>query len=427
MPNVQSEWRDGHFRTNVSLDVKHTHQSGLTGVMSLTPDFRNIEDEVESIDFSYTERWYSDRRPFFVEGGGYMPPGEMFYSRRIEDFDVGTKLFGTVGRTSVGLLDAYSLDGRNDLALNVRQDIANYHRATLAYVRTDQSGATNQTYHLGGRYRKLLGPGSFRLYGNVFQSHTEGSDAGTSWSVNAGRPQGQGKLSFWANYRRVDPTFDPWDGFAPDTDLEGFSASVNFWDRFEERRTELHAAWLDWSSVDRTDGRRYHDDLALSYWIDYRDGTSWNVSWSHSDRPPNADRILRVGLGWNRKKLTQEGYASIRWGRQDGADYLYYSADQGFKVSDKLRCHVGYEFRESDYPNDADDERVRRATVTMNYDLTDEKSLCSRLLTGDLGTNFFLSYRQAVRAGTDLFVILGDPNADHTESRLAVKTKWVYR
>ncbi len=209
MPNVQSEWHDGHFRTNISLDTKYTHRSGLTGVMSLTPDFRNIEDEVESIDFSYTERWYSDRRPFFVEGGGYMPPGEMFYSRRIEDLDLGLKLFGTVNRTSIGLLDAYSLDGRNDLALNIRHRIARDNQATVAYVRTNQPGLDNETYHLRGRYHKIIGRGSFRVSARVFESHTEGGAGGTSWSVNANRWQGQGKPSFWANYQHVDPTFDP--------------------------------------------------------------------------------------------------------------------------------------------------------------------------------------------------------------------------
>jgi len=429
MPNVQSEWQDGHLRTKISLDAKYTHQSGLIGVMSLTPDFRNIEDEVESIDFSYTERWYSDRRPFFVEGGGYMPPGEMFYSRRIESFDLGMKLFGTVDRTSIGLLDAYSLAGRNDLALNIRQRIADQHGAVIGYVRTDQSGATNETYHLRGNYRKIIGRGSFRVSACVFQNYTEGSNGGTFWSVSAGRWQGPGKPGFRANYYHVDPTFDPWDGYVPDTDLEGFSAGVNFWDSFEERRTESYGVRLSWSSFNHTDGSRYHDDLGLRYWVDYRDGTEWSVSWSRSDRPPNLDRTWGVSLGWNSKKLHQGGGLGLTWGKRDGADYLYYWLGQGLKLNDKLYCTVGHEYRESDYPDggENEDERIGRSMVSFNYDFTPEKTLGGRLLTGDLGTNFFVSYRQAVRVGTDLFVILGDPNADHTQSRLAVKTKWVYR
>ncbi len=426
MPNIQSEWNEGHFRTNIALDTKYMHPSGLTGVMSLTPDFRNIEDEVESVDFSYTERWYSDRRPFFVEGGGYMPPGEMFYSRRIEDFDLGLKLFGTVDRTSVGLLDAYSFDGRNDMALQVRQRIAKYNEAAFGYVRTDQAESDNQTYYATGSYRKLLGRGSFDLSGRLFESHTEGGDAGTSWSVNASRWRGQGKPGFWANYRRVDPTFDPKDGFAPDTDLEGFSAGINFYDRFHNRHREANSLWMNLSFFDRTNGQRYHDDMGLGFRTSYRNGTSWNISWSHSDRPPNVDHTWGVGLGWSSKKLHQGGGLYTSWGDLGGADYLYYSASQGFKLTDKLCCNVGHEFRESDYPDDTRDYRIRRTTLTFNYDFTPEKTLGGRLLTGSQGTNFYMSYRQAVRRGTDFFVILGDPNAEDTQNRLAVKTKWVY-
>ena len=427
MPNIQSEWGDGHFRTNIALDLKYPHPSGLTGVVSWMPDFRNIEDEVESIDFSYTERWYSDRRPFFVEGGGYMPPGEMFYSRRIPDFDLGVKVFGTIDRTSLGLLDAWSFGGRNDIALQVRQKVAKYNRVSLGYVRTDQPDGDNQTYHARARYYKNLGRGSFRVSGRVFESHTAGGNTGTSWRVSLRRRRGRGKPGFWANYQRVDPTFDPWNGFAPDTDLEGVSAGINLYDSFQNRRTEAHGYWLNLGSFDRTDGTRYHNDMSLGYWIDYRDGTSWNLHWSYSDRPPNLDRTCGVSLGWNSKKLHQGGSIGLTWGELGGADYLYYSVEQGFKFSDKLRLQAGYELRESDYPDDADDERIRRTTIAFNYDFTSEKTLGGRLLTGNPGTNLYLSYRQVVRRGTDLFIILGDPNADQTESRLAVKTKWVYR
>jgi len=427
MPNVQTEWHDGHFRTNLSLDAKYTHSSGLTGVMSVTPDFRNIEDEVESIDFSYTERWYQDRRPFFVEGGGYFPRRDVFYTRRIPDFDVGVKMFGTIDRTSIGLLDAWTLGGRNDVALNVRQSIADYSRVDLGYVRTDRGDLDNQTYYAGARYRKILGRGSFSLSGRLFESHTEGGDTGTSWSVYARRSRDRGKPSFWANYRRVDPTFDPQDGYVPDTDLEGLSAGIRLWDSFENRRTEACSYSLSLGSFDHTDGSRYHDDISLGHSVDYRDGTWWNVDWSHSDRPPNVDHTWGASFGWNAKKLHQGGDAGIRWGRRGGADYLFYNVGQGIRISDKLRFYIGHEYRESDYPDDGEDERIQRTTLTFNYDLTPEKTLSGRVLTGSAGTNAYMSYRQAVRKGTDLFVILGDPNADQTQSRLALKAKWTYQ
>ena len=427
MPNVQSEWDDGHFRTNLSVDTKYTHASGLSGVLSWMPDFRNIEDEVESIDFSYTERWYQDRRPFFAEGGGYMPPDEMFYSRRIPDFDLGLKAFGTVDRTSIGLLDAHSFGDRNDLALHVDQRIAQHSGAALAYVRTDRSDVNNQTYYAHAHYRKLLGRGSFSVRGDLFESDTEGGSSGTSWAIELNRRRGKGKPGFWARYRHVDPTFDPQNGFAPETDLEGLSGGIDLSNTFEQGRMEAQGSWLSLGRWDHTDGSPYHNDLGAGYWTPYRDGLWWDLNWAHSDRPPHLDQTWWLFLGWNSKKLHRGGSLTMSWGQQAGADYLFYSLEQGVKLSERLRFRIGYEHRESDYPDDTADERVRRATVTANYDFTPEKTLGGRLLSGTSGTNFYMSYRQAVRRGTDFFVILGDPNADRTESRLAVKTKWVYR
>ena len=71
-------------------------------------DFPPEEEEVETIDFSYFERAYSDKRPFFQEGKGIFEIGGVispFYSRRIEAIDAGVKLYGRKGRNSFGVTD----------------------------------------------------------------------------------------------------------------------------------------------------------------------------------------------------------------------------------------------------------------------------------------------------------------------------------
>ena len=81
------------------------------------PDFSQIEDVVEPISFSYTERYLPDLRPFFATGeAGYLPPDELLYTRRIEDFDAGVKLFGTLGKDTVGFLDVPTAGEENALA-----------------------------------------------------------------------------------------------------------------------------------------------------------------------------------------------------------------------------------------------------------------------------------------------------------------------
>ena len=56
--------------------------------------------------------------------------------------------------------------------------------------------------------------------------------------------------------------------------------------------------------------------------------------------------------------------------------------------------------------------------LSGNYDITCERGYGFRLVAQDDRYNFYASYRQAVRQGMDLFLILGDPNARTTRARL---------
>lgn len=110
MPYVTVDAGESAGRTfGAGLDVQYRMRSGLTGLGTLRPDYSQIEEVVEPISFSYTERYLPEVRPFFVTGtDGFFPGSDMFYSRRIQDFDAGAKLFGTAGKERVGILDALS-------------------------------------------------------------------------------------------------------------------------------------------------------------------------------------------------------------------------------------------------------------------------------------------------------------------------------
>ena len=76
-------------RAGADLRYEVTPQLRLIGTAN--PDFDNIEQAVEGIDFSYGERYVEDRRPFFSEGGNVYSVGGLLHSRRIEDMDAGVK------------------------------------------------------------------------------------------------------------------------------------------------------------------------------------------------------------------------------------------------------------------------------------------------------------------------------------------------
>ena len=79
--------RESTARAGADLRYEVTPQLRLIGTVN--PDFENVEQAVEGIDFSYGERYVPDRRPFFSEGGNVYNIGQLFHSRRIVDMDGG--------------------------------------------------------------------------------------------------------------------------------------------------------------------------------------------------------------------------------------------------------------------------------------------------------------------------------------------------
>jgi len=125
-----------HFRSGldarypVSLDARYPVTPELTVVGALNPDFATIEGAVEGIQFTRSERFIPERRPFFLEGDRFFRAGDefglgiLFYPRRIASFDLGTKVYGKVTpKDSVGLLHTITFQERSDLVAKYRHDL----------------------------------------------------------------------------------------------------------------------------------------------------------------------------------------------------------------------------------------------------------------------------------------------------------------
>jgi hypothetical protein len=127
---------EGRFRAG--LDARYTLTSELTAVGSVNPDFATIEGAVDSIQFTRSERFLPERRPFFLEGARYFNAGDFygighyFFSRRIETFDSGTKLYGKLSPVdTLGILNTVDVGRRADTVANYRRDISATSSANL--------------------------------------------------------------------------------------------------------------------------------------------------------------------------------------------------------------------------------------------------------------------------------------------------------
>ena len=122
----------------VGLDMKYALTPGLTFTGTVNPDFGQVEADPAVVNLSAFETFFSERRPFFVEGSGTFNFGldcndgactGLFYSRRIGRSPQGSgdlpsgdgiytdspsqsmilgagKLTGRVGKYSIGVLQA---------------------------------------------------------------------------------------------------------------------------------------------------------------------------------------------------------------------------------------------------------------------------------------------------------------------------------
>jgi hypothetical protein len=156
-------WAATDDRTNVGASGKFGITSGITLDGTINPDFSQVESDAFQVQVNQRfPVFFSEKRPFFMEGMGLFNiagtggDGNMrtaVHTRRIIDPIFGSKITGTIGRTTFGVLNA--ADDKPDIAdptpeLAERDKIYTISRATYALRRSDYfGGILTHTYHDG--------------------------------------------------------------------------------------------------------------------------------------------------------------------------------------------------------------------------------------------------------------------------------------
>jgi len=432
MPYVTADFGDFVGRRfDTGLDVQYHMPNGLTALAAINPDFKQIEDVVEPISFSYTERYLPDPRPFFVTGQeGFLPREHLLYTRRIEDFDAGLKVFGTLGDETIGLLDAITLGHENALAGAWSHRFDDYTRAKLLLVSHRKHGDPhNLSYGINASHDWQHADGRDCLWTVLYHSQTQGAESGGSYALGGDghRVRGAGNRYYDWMLRVVTENFEPSLGYYPDQNNIGGSFNFGRWRRFEEGPLESkgwnignqYFPYLNGDGV-------YEAGFSPSHWWDWRNGRSAHLGFTLGRREGYKNSDVNSHYAWNERDMYRRGGIFVLTGNREGGDYTYYSFDQGFRPLDRLSLRLAAEYSQLAEP--AEDAGHEYQTVlTTSYDITPEKCIAARGIWRDAGFTAYASYRQVVRRGMDAYVIVGDPNPDRTgfASRVAVKLIWV--
>ena len=171
----EAGWNSADDKYNFGASGKFGITSGITLDGTINPDFSQVESDAFQVEVNQRfPVFFSEKRPFFMEGMGLFNiagagggDGNMrtaVHTRKIVDPIFGSKLTGTIGKTTFGVLNAlddkppvlasFDLAGRPLPAPNRSFTVG---RATYALRRSDYVGGIFTHTHLDGRHNMVAG------------------------------------------------------------------------------------------------------------------------------------------------------------------------------------------------------------------------------------------------------------------------------
>ncbi len=422
IPDKEGEIQDSLFTGGI--DIRYQPRPDLTGVLSLNPDFSQVETAVTDISFSYNEKPVDDNRPFFVEGGEYFAAkdddNEYFYSNQVADFDFGGKGFGRFGNTKFGILATSAPDDRYDAAGRLLYELNATNSAIVNLTATSQSTFDNAlaVAQFKGSQTKT----------NTLEYSLDAAITDTSNVQETDIPEGQGShfkgmLGWKSDYWYLKAGLDQYDvEYFPalallDDDLPGTrSASAtagyyreqsdSFWRvidtyaGFKYRETEddllQERKWFIGAGIE------FENEIRTAFYVDegpYRPVT--DVRGVFEDYT-NQDRYYSTAVDFNTRSSVYSFGVQYDWGQLGGGDYEYIAGYAWWRPVQQVYLNVTSERTDS--------FGIYKQTVLIgSWEITPEDSLGARYIfyeSDDVrDESFRLAYGHKARKGLDIFVV----------------------
>ena len=403
-------------------DVKHALTPGLTGLLTVNPYFGNVEQAVDSINFTYNERSLNDNRIFFQESKQYFPGSIIYYTRRIHDIDTGLKVVGTTGDYQLGLMNArrfghesYTV-GEVTRQFGEKKDFSVWAGGVFSQVDAGDYLTSWVTWDYKWRQKE----NSNIDFHHSFMTTDNNPSHGTLNRYTIATDYGPRKLNVEVEHQVIDPDFTPFLGTSRDANLSSWGTRLEWWEN-PEKGPISYRNWSCWiARANHFDGSKFYTDISPNFNIGWRKGYSAGMYYSFYDRVPYHDKVWGINGGWNQNDLYRSGGLGFSFGRRVGGSYRYASLSQGLQISDRLSLYATSEYQKIGAPSPA--AGVGHQTVlTANYDINPERSIASRLILFGGKANIYFAYRQHVRSGLDAYLIYGDPNSDETKNTILLK------
>ncbi len=401
------------------IDVKYPLSTTLTGVASLFPDFQTVEQSVQDLSFSYTEKYLPDRRPFFVEGNNFLPDSFLFYSQRIPMVDEGVKVIGKQGPTTIAALATNAREnggGQSAMFANVTQDLGLYSQVGFAALSNNSLGQpANRVERVSGQYGYSQKGRQVALSANDTESWVAGGSQDRNQWLQLSTNAGNGKPYAQAFYTSTGPNFVNQLGLVQEVDLVGEGFNVGQFTSHDKGALEYDSYNISTSTYRHETGGFFHDDLSANGSWSLRSGWGYSMYADLSKYYPYKDDTLTSSLNWGQKTLFQQGGISWTLGHRQDLPYQYISIAQGISVSKLFSLNASFGVEQFN------GQQNTQTILTGTYRLNSQEAIGGRIVQQNGDLDVYLSYSRRVRRGTDIFILVGDPNSPRTRGLITVK------
>lgn len=353
---------ENDFNGGVDVFWKPNGQFQLSA--TINPDFGQVESDDLVVNFSATETFVSDKRPFFTENQGifeYTTPSDfsqLLYTRRIgapaddgsgaSDIDAAIKLNGSFGATKYGVFAAEE-DGEAGRSFNALRVVRDFEKQNLGamWVRTERPFLDRQADVFGVDHNWRPNA-RWNVRTRVFGSQIE----------QAGQTTRGNGATVWADYEMEDGWRQQWIAMHFDDSLQINDAGylsrndMNYlhWEvrkRFPDLPESSRYASKDWrwriSTAHNDSGEKLNDQFRMSRQSQLRDGSTEYAqvqfnSAGVSDNLLRGNGLVRLPANFD-LTYEYERPRKGRWGYATGAEVF----SGGLEGNDKPGFAYWYE------------------------------------------------------------------------------------
>ena len=400
----------GVFNSGADLKFPLTDQMTLVGTVN--PDFRNIENQILSIDFSRFERLANESRPFFQEGAQYYGSA-LIATQRIKAFDSGLNLYGKINsKLAMGLLNTADFGNVNSFATTLQYQAAPNTQLRFSHSNLDTPDLKNRGY-LYVMSQQIGKPLNLFLRGMSTEDAARGKGEQRDLNLN----YNMGELNVNGGYRQISPNFLPRLGFSPERDLKGVSGSIG-WNH--QVKTGLVSEFFLGSYAVKYDhfaGGNYRRGTGGDLNVTLRSGLQINGNADFNQFEGVNDHTYTLGLAKPKNDPYRNWNLAYTWGEIEGDAWRSIAVGSSYRPSNQFQLNLVSQF----VHHVTDQQQI---ILGGSYDLGHDRAISGRLVKSDTDINAYLSLQRSGGAGIEYFLILGDPNAQKFRSSLILKATY---